>query len=56
MEPGSEVEDRARVSLLCDAFAESELGKDVKAAVKEEAVEEEAAAGEEGETMKETEG
>ena len=36
MEPGSEVEDRTRVSLLCDAFAESELGKDVKAAVKEE--------------------
>jgi len=36
VEPGSEVEDRARVSLLCDAFAESELGKDVKAAVKEE--------------------
>lgn len=36
VEPGNETEDRARVSLLCDAFADSELGKEVSAAVKKE--------------------
>jgi len=36
VEPGNEAEDRARVSLLCDAFDDSELGKEVKAAVKNE--------------------
>lgn len=36
VEPGNESEDRARVALLCDAFADSELGKEVRAAVKNE--------------------
>jgi len=36
VEPGNEIEDRARVSLLCDAFADSDLGKEVRAAVKKE--------------------
>jgi len=36
VEPGNEVEDRARVSLLCNAFADSDLGKEVRAAVKKE--------------------
>jgi len=36
VEPGNEAEDRARVSLLCDAFDDSELGKEVRAAVQNE--------------------
>jgi len=39
VEPGNEVEDRSRVSLLCDAFADSELGKEVRSAVKNESEE-----------------
>ena len=36
VEPDNEAEDRARVSLLCDAFANSGLGKEVRDAVKKE--------------------